>query len=653
MERNHPEYLTRLRKLSEAGRVELMGGGFYEPILISIPERDRQAQIARLRDFVKGHFGVSPRGAWLAERVWEPELPRSLAAAGVEYTLVDDNHFLSAGVDPEEVYGYYSTDSEGYLVDVIPGLQSLRYLIPWRPISEVLAMLSRVSQAHPNSLVTMGDDLEKFGSWPQTYHSVYEEHWLDDFFSAVESNRSWLRCTRACDYLDSHAPLGRVYLPTASYREMIEWWLPRPAAEAYAEALGRLQQLEGGQRYLRFLNPGSWRNFLAKYSEANLLHKQMLAVSKRFKELPSSTPAREKKAPYALLLAAQCNDAYWHGVFGGLYAPHLRHAAYSRLIEADAILDKLEKSFEQDAVHWKQFDLTRTGRLELEARSERINFLIRPSDGATVAAIHYKPACVNLVNSLRRRPEVYHKKLSQATPSQNRGELRSIHDRVEAKEEGLSRYLLYDRYDRNAFRSYFFSANKAWRDFQMLQLEESPEWAGAEYALAETGKAEWLFVRSGPLSVPGTNMHLQFEKQFRLNSEKDSERLSCQMQVKCLQGAGRFRLGLEIILNLLAGHAPDRYYSTSSWRENLEWAGELQYSVPLNLVDEWLKISLELTTNPPCQFWWLCPTFTVSQSEEGFEKVYQGSGIMPVWELNLKTADCWEAALELALRSLS
>ena len=652
-EQHHPEYLARLRKLREAARVELLGGGFYEPILISIPERDRLAQIARLRDYLKSRFGESPRGAWLTERVWEPDLPQSLAKAGVEYTLADDTHFLSAGIEPEELYGYYATESDGHLVNVIPGLKSLRYLIPWRSVPEVLAMLARVSEAHPNSLIAMGDDLEKFGDWPQTYRSVYEEHWLEDFFTSLESNRSWLRSTRACDYLDSHGPLGRVYLPTASYREMTEWWLPYRAAEIYAETLGRLQALEGGERYLRFLNGGSWRNFLSKYSEANLLHKQMLAVSRRFQSLKSSVPAGAKKTAYAHLLAAQSNDAYWHGVFGGLYAPHLRHAVYSHLIQADSALEQMENTFGEEAVCWKHFDLTLNGRPELEVRSRRVNFLIRPSDGATVAAIHFKPASVNLVNSIRRRPEVYHKKVPQAATPAGPGELRSIHDRVLAKEEGLGRYLLYDRYDRNAFRNYLFPVNKTLEDFAALQLEESPEWAGGEYALAERGKDEWLFVRSGPLSAVGNGIHLLLEKQFRLKTEKDCDRFRCSLRVTCLQGAAHFRLGLDVVLNLMAGHAPDRYYSTPGWKQSLDWLGELDQPGPLTLVDEWLKVSLDLAPSPPCKLWWLCPIFSVSQSEEGFEKVYQGSAIMPVWDVALKASGFWEGSVELVLRSLA
>jgi len=83
IEKNRPEYFVRLKKLVEAGQVEFVGGGFYEPILVSIPPQDQHDQITRLTAYLEKHFGRRPSGAWLAERVWEPQLPSALAAAGV------------------------------------------------------------------------------------------------------------------------------------------------------------------------------------------------------------------------------------------------------------------------------------------------------------------------------------------------------------------------------------------------------------------------------------------------------------------------------------------------------------------------------------------------------------------------------------------
>jgi 4-alpha-glucanotransferase len=83
IERAHPEYFAELRALVKRGQVEMVGGGFYEPILVAIPPQDRHEQITRLADYIENHFGKRPRGAWIAERVWEPQLPSSLAPFGV------------------------------------------------------------------------------------------------------------------------------------------------------------------------------------------------------------------------------------------------------------------------------------------------------------------------------------------------------------------------------------------------------------------------------------------------------------------------------------------------------------------------------------------------------------------------------------------
>src|ERR1700719_4087530 len=120
MERAHPEYFEKLRGLVRKGQVEIVGGGVYEPILAVIPPGDCYAQITRLADYVEKHFEARPRGAWLAERIWEPQLPSNLAPAGVEYTLVDDNHFLGAGFELAQLHGYYLAEDQRRTVKVLP-----------------------------------------------------------------------------------------------------------------------------------------------------------------------------------------------------------------------------------------------------------------------------------------------------------------------------------------------------------------------------------------------------------------------------------------------------------------------------------------------------------------------------------------------------
>src|SRR6185369_1607628 len=131
-----------LGEIVSAGRVELLTGGFYEPILAILPDADKRGQIQRLSEYLTTHFGVRPRGMWLAERVWEPHLPRILADAGVEYVLVDDRHFALAGLDVDTLGGYYLTDEQGHSLRVFPINQRLRYLIPFAPVDDALEYLA-------------------------------------------------------------------------------------------------------------------------------------------------------------------------------------------------------------------------------------------------------------------------------------------------------------------------------------------------------------------------------------------------------------------------------------------------------------------------------------------------------------------------------
>ncbi|MBM3155443.1 MAG: 4-alpha-glucanotransferase, partial [Chloroflexi bacterium] len=105
LEQSHPDFFNRLIELVKRGQVEMVSGAYYEPILPSIPDVDKLGQIARMNNFVNQRFGLKPTGMWLAERVWEPHLAKSLAEAGIEWTLVDDIAFRSVGLDDRELFG--------------------------------------------------------------------------------------------------------------------------------------------------------------------------------------------------------------------------------------------------------------------------------------------------------------------------------------------------------------------------------------------------------------------------------------------------------------------------------------------------------------------------------------------------------------------
>ena len=639
LDQHHPEFFQLLRQLIRRAQVELIGGGYYEPILPAVPDTDKVIQLRKLDAYLRDHFGVKPRGAWVAERVWEPGLAQPLAEAGVEYTILDDTHFLAAGLEPFELRGTYITEEGGMPLRLVPSLKALRYAIPFREPEETLRILSE-GKGQPGALLAMGDDCEKFGVWPGTYEHCYQNGWLERFFIAIEEAQGWLETTTLSDFLAAHPPLGRIYLPTASYAEMMEWALPLRASTEFKARLEETERTPGGDRFRRFLRGGMWRNFLSKYPEANQLHKLMLEVSRRWHDASQTTPAGAR--PTGLLhqaqthlLASQCNDAYWHGVFGGLYAPHLRSALLRHLIQAESLLDKLGGTGKNPVVRVTTRDFDVDGQEEVLVHHPAFAMVLRPADGGTISSLRFKPADVELINALMRRPETYHETIrrhvdSNQAPSER---LASIHDRILSKEANLDALLRYDHYFRHSFRTYVFPAAKTWHDFDALLLEENEEAASGPWKfVAKDNPVAFEFRREALFRSNGNDLRLVALKELTVKVEKGAWQLECRHSLsKGRAGGEPLALGVEMVFNLLAPNAPDRYFLANEIRRPLESKGEIN-APTLVLVDEWqhVKISLEASPQPR---WWIAPVETISQSESGFERVYQGSAILAVWKV--------------------
>jgi len=647
IEKHRPEYFARLKELVQAGQVELVGGGFYEPILVSIPPEDQYEQITRLGAYLEKHFGRLPSGAWLAERVWEPQLPTALGAANVAYTLVDDMHFLAAGFEPEELFGAYLAEDRGKTVSLYPGQKALRYLIPFGKVEDVIAYLRDAASVHPDGVAAMGDDMEKFGVWPGTHDHCYKDGWLSDFFTALEENSDWLTVSTPGGYLETHAPLGRADLPTASYTEMMEWALPTRVRQRYHEVL---KEFSPRPEVLCFLRGGSWRGFFRKYPESNLLHKKMLRVSARIASAPvrhdGSKTNDELLQARDLLLRAQCNDAYWHGIFGGIYAPHLRTDPWRNLIRAEAIADRQIPGALVPRVELLDYDADGTNELLFTSLEAQV--LLKPGDGGTIAALDFRPAAATLVNSILRRPEAYHTRLREAAGKPATGAVASIHEQTRVKEPGLERFLRYDRWPRHAFRVLIFDPAHTHADYEALELREDPGFAGGAFTVKSSAPHEAELFRSDSLTPleksESVTPKLLLLKQYSFSPALNAFEAACEITLKFKEVLEKpLAVGIESVINLLAPTEPDRFFETPLGKKNLRFSGSMPGPI-LRMEDGWQRVRVSLHA-PLVEEFWVSPIETVSESEEGFERVYQGSQILAVWHPPLTTQKTWSTHL--------
>lgn len=655
IEKNHPEYFDRLRKLVKSGQVELMGGGFYEPILIAIPKVDQHEQITRLADYVEKHFGKRPTGAWLAERIWEPQLPSCLAGANVGYTLVDDLPFLAAGFEPQELFGPYIAEDCGKSVWLFAGLKELRYLIPFRKVEESIAYFQDAAKLHPGGVAAFGDDMEKFGVWPGTYKHCYTDGWLEDFFKALEENADWLKTVTPSECITSHMPIGRADLPTASYAEMMEWVLPTSARLRY---LGLQKEFFARLDVLHSLRGGAWRGFFRKYPESNLLHKKMLRVSACVAAVPPRRSSPEHTAQVLegrdYLLRGQGNDAYWHGVFGGLYAPHLRTELWRNLVRAETLVDQLTPGRSHPGVEYLDYDAD--GDSEFLFSAPEYQALLKPSDGGTIAAFDFRPASATLINSVQRRPEAYHSRLREAAlAAPSSGSAVSIHDQVRVKEPNLEKFLIYDRFLRHSFRLLLFDPARTFGDYEHLNLNEvtGPAAGNFEVQHSSSNDASLKFEQAlQECALDRANPpKMAITKHFLFGPAPNGCELSCDVTL-AVSGllAGSLRLGVESVINLLAPTEPDRFFETPSGPQNLRFTGALSGPF-LRMQDGWQRLRVTLHA-PGSEEFWVAPIETVSESEGGFERVYQGSQILALWHPDLTKKTTFSARLMWRVESI-
>jgi alpha-amylase len=445
LETHDRPFLDRVVALAGSGQVEPLGGGFYEPILTAIPREDALDQIARLATWWKRRAGVRPRGAWIAERVWEPSLAEVLAEAGVQYTILDDQHLRFAGLLDERFTGVFVTERAARSVAFFPSDFALRYLIPFRPIDAVRAHLEEAAgagtaaggtggggglagAAEPSGgqdgdpILTYGDDAEKFGLWPETHAWVYGEGWLEKFFTLLEEPGGPALARAPGDVIDDAPPFRKVYVPNASYTEMLEWALPATSVKVYAATRAAALDKAGEQAVRAFVRGSLWDMFLARYPEADHLHKHVLWTSRRARALRRGTTGRSEAVTAAL--RAECNCAYWHGLFGGIYYSHLRHGLYHSVLDADARIAARDRR----PVVAEAIDLDGDREREMVVRAGRLQAIFRPSDAGTMVELDDLETRFNVTNVLSRWKEAYHEGVDIAHDGSGEGAVASPHE---------------------------------------------------------------------------------------------------------------------------------------------------------------------------------------------------------------------------------
>ncbi|MBN2725566.1 MAG: DUF1926 domain-containing protein [Deltaproteobacteria bacterium] len=761
LEENRPHVFEKMAEMVSRKQLEILGGGFYEPMLAVLPEKDAIGQLTMMRERIKERFNYEAQGLWTAERVWEPDLARIMSMGGYRYTLLDDRHFHSAGLKGE-LDGYYVTEKAGYPLAVFPISQSLRYAIPFQSPSDAFNTIVRLAEEKGGNdvVLTYGDDGEKFGVWPGTKNLVWERGWLREFFSILRDNSETVSTSTPSEIMSSTPSKGQIYLPTSSYSEMGEWSLT-PDAQDDFKALHRILDLSGKavslykkkqyireymiplldlldkiprkwlETYLKFmdhggihllkgsrfilsrfekssalvsristllsavedLNPaiegsnillhignemneiisglenlvekdipslesfiqgGIWQGFLSKYHESNLVHKRMLHISSTLNRLELNPPGIDT----ALLIKArdhlyqaQCNCAYWHGIFGGLYMVHLRHALYHHLLVAEHLMDRYS-GLSEDSVVRKDFDADLIDEVILSG--PKLFAVVKPSSGAGLFELDLKERYFNLTNVMTRMEEGYHRGfVVRGNDEDSHDDTITIHHHVDYVDESFLEKRIYDAGPRFSFQDQFLSASTDIKSFShdwySRKYTDIGDFAFGKYSISEISDAEKYAVleKTGLIGNTKTNISKKFSingselKVEYLFSLPSGGHLNCFFASESSftllgHNTGNRRM-------LFNGESPEGTSGMSgaeNIRSNITSMGMKSTYDGFSWEIDWGNISADVIT---------FPFYSLSKSETGVEMNYQGTSMTPFFLINISDEETF--SLEFTLKT--
>jgi alpha-amylase len=460
---------------------------------------------------------------------------------------------------------------------------------------------------------------------------------VERFFEALEANTDWLTTTTPSSWLGEHPPIGRVYVPTGSYAEMGEWALPADEGLVFSRILH--EAVAEHRPEARWLRGAFWRNFQVKYREINDLHKRMLRVSAAVDAMPAGP---DQEAAIDHLYQGQSNDCYWHGLFGGIYISHMRSATHEHLIAAEDLAETATATLDRAETH--DLDMDGVDEVLLSDPGQVVN--VDLDGGAGIGTWDIRAVRHALTAVMRRRPEAYHATLRafEAThhagsdPANDGDGPASIHDTVRVKEAGLAQRLVYDAYERRSGLVRVIPTDATPGDWANARATELGDAVTGAFSLVEVGRGRCVTRREA--TVAGAS--LTVTKSLTIGGDRRAPTLRLEVDLEHRHGPPvEARFGIEWALTMLGGGGnPAAWWDVGGVRSAHDGAGTATDLTTIAQGNDYIGLSVTTTTSPGADVWW-APIETVSNSEDGFERVYQGSALLLSWPVRLDPGACW------------
>jgi len=605
LEEAHPEFLTLLAEMVGRGQVEVLGGGYFDPVLPLIPTNDKLGQLEKMTTWLRVRFETRPRGCWIAEKVWEPGLASVLKASGLDYTLLDDAQLTIAGVLADQLWEPLLTEDQGKIISVLPLSARFSELAATAAPESAIEFLRSVAESADLGALSPVAAIVEEGA--RAAETLLGNGWLEGFIKLTAENVDWLHPTTPSQYLKENPPVRRCYIPSSSSLDIMQWSLPRSQRGTYA----RMRSEHGGDPGgARFVVGGHFRNFLSRYPESWLMYSKMMNTHVLVNQVRGDK--YKKKAAQTELWKGQSHYAYWNRGTGGIYENELRKAIYQSLIEAE----KITRATEIFAPSILSVDFDMDNATEYLYQGSELNAYIH-SVGGALFELDFLPASWNYLDTMVDREEE-----PNGAPA---------------------------RYQRKAFLDHFCTSECTLEDFRAERSREAGDFVQGPYEVVELNRAlpELLLRRAGSVTVNGTARPVGIEKRFvfRPRSIDVYYRL-----VNLGSNELSARFGVEINVSLAARSTDCGRLFLLEEDRTIEFTSdpaELEGVQGLLIRDVRNEVSVTLSSARPFRCWSV-PLETPCEAAGGRGgSAFQSHCFMQIWDLALQPGETWENHLSV------
>ncbi|MDR2952809.1 MAG: DUF1926 domain-containing protein [Treponema sp.] len=215
IERAHPEFFMLIEDMVSRKQIEILSGGFYEPMLPLIPLQDRIGQIELLTTYLRKHFGKRPLGCMIPRMVWEQHLTAVLAASDMSFTFLSQDQFALSGLSREDLLFPCITEDQGKVITVFPVSVDAGTALTEKSFSRVFNEFKNRMEKERGGFPDGGVIAVFPGKPARDPEEIQEAAW-NRFFEEISLSENFIETVLPGKILKSRKPLKKTSFPNSS-----------------------------------------------------------------------------------------------------------------------------------------------------------------------------------------------------------------------------------------------------------------------------------------------------------------------------------------------------------------------------------------------------------------------------------------------------